>query len=352
MILADKIIALRKQRGWTQVDLAAELHISRQAVSKWESAQSLPDLGNLQRMSELFGVSLDDLVSEDVILPDEPAPQQEEVEAVSAAAAGGASSGVAAGSTSEMPQVRRVSMAEANAYLRAVQQASRMIGMGALLLILSCAPFNVLALMSSSKEFALDEDIVLPLTMLLVLLVAIPSVVLFILAGGRLNRFSYLSKVQIETEYGVSGFVQRERENFSTQYFLRISSGVALCISGVVLGFAAAVLADAFGMLYSLVLIGFFACVGAGVYLLIRAGMRWVAYNRLLEEGEYTLAKKRVNKIIDPIASVYWPVVTVVYLLWSFMSGAWGITWVVWPVAGALYAAIVGVTTLLLDRDK
>ena len=44
MILADKVIKLRKQRGWSQEELANQLNVSRQAVSKWESASSIPDI--------------------------------------------------------------------------------------------------------------------------------------------------------------------------------------------------------------------------------------------------------------------------------------------------------------------
>ena len=59
MILADKIIDLRKKNGWSQEELAEMLGVSRQAVSKWESAQSVPDMGRVVQMSELFGVSTD-----------------------------------------------------------------------------------------------------------------------------------------------------------------------------------------------------------------------------------------------------------------------------------------------------
>ena len=47
MILADKIITLRKKNGWSQEELAEQMNVSRQAVSKWESAQSVPDLNKI-----------------------------------------------------------------------------------------------------------------------------------------------------------------------------------------------------------------------------------------------------------------------------------------------------------------
>ena len=57
MILADKIIDLRKKAGMSQEELAEKLGVSRQSVSKWESAQSTPDLNRILKMSEIFGVS-------------------------------------------------------------------------------------------------------------------------------------------------------------------------------------------------------------------------------------------------------------------------------------------------------
>ena len=53
MILADKIIRLRKRNGWSQEELAEKLQVSRQAVSKWEGAQTVPDLGKILMLSRL-----------------------------------------------------------------------------------------------------------------------------------------------------------------------------------------------------------------------------------------------------------------------------------------------------------
>lgn len=62
MILADKIISLRKKEGWSQEELAEQLGVSRQAVSKWESARSVPDMDKLLAMSRIFGVTTDYLL--------------------------------------------------------------------------------------------------------------------------------------------------------------------------------------------------------------------------------------------------------------------------------------------------
>lgn len=59
MILADKIMNLRKKAGWSQDELASQLNVTRQSVSKWEGAQSVPDMDRIVQMSRLFGVTTD-----------------------------------------------------------------------------------------------------------------------------------------------------------------------------------------------------------------------------------------------------------------------------------------------------
>lgn len=66
MILADKITEERKKNGWSQEELANQLGVSRQAVSKWESAGSVPDLQRILQLSELFGVSTDYLLKDEL----------------------------------------------------------------------------------------------------------------------------------------------------------------------------------------------------------------------------------------------------------------------------------------------
>lgn len=62
MELGSRIFALRTEKRMSQDDLAGALGVSRQSVSKWENGESVPELENLVQMSELFGVSLDELV--------------------------------------------------------------------------------------------------------------------------------------------------------------------------------------------------------------------------------------------------------------------------------------------------
>lgn len=64
MEFQKKLLVLRKKAGLTQTALAEKLHVSRQAVSRWEQGSAMPDIENLIAMSELFGVSLDELLKD------------------------------------------------------------------------------------------------------------------------------------------------------------------------------------------------------------------------------------------------------------------------------------------------
>ena len=117
MILADKIALLRRQQGWSQEELANQLDVSRQAVSKWESGASIPDLDKILKLSGLFNVTTDYLLKDELEQPD-----------------------ARPGASVEMPEEshrRSVTLDEANAYLDTVQAVRKKLAAGVGLCILS-----------------------------------------------------------------------------------------------------------------------------------------------------------------------------------------------------------------------
>ena len=117
MILADKIIELRKKNGWSQEELAEKVGVSRQSVSKWEGALSVPDLDKILLMSQIFGVSTDYLLKDEFGEP-------EYTETKNAPAA-------------EETPLRRVSMEEAASFLEAKKQTAPKIALAVFLCIVS-----------------------------------------------------------------------------------------------------------------------------------------------------------------------------------------------------------------------
>lgn len=114
MILADKIIEERKRNGWSQEELAEKLGVSRQSVSKWEGAQSVPDLQRILEMSRIFGVSTDYLLKDG---EEAPAPAEGDAESAE--------------------PLRRVSLEEANRFLRVKNETAPCVALAAFLCIIS-----------------------------------------------------------------------------------------------------------------------------------------------------------------------------------------------------------------------
>lgn len=76
MNLPEKLAFLRRAKGLCQQELADEMNVSRQAVSKWESGNVMPSLDNLIYLSKLYGVTIDSLIDDSQDLPPEPAPPE------------------------------------------------------------------------------------------------------------------------------------------------------------------------------------------------------------------------------------------------------------------------------------
>ncbi len=321
MILADKIIDLRKKNGWSQEELAEKLGVSRQAISKWEGAQSIPDMNRILAMSDLFGVSTDYLLKD--ALEPETAPRP------------------AATSDSDFP-VRRVSMEEANAFLAAKIYAAGRTAVGVMLCILSPILLIVLCGAQEAGRVALTEQQAagLGLTALIVLVAA--AVALFVLASRRTDAFDALEQECIETEYGVDGMVRERREQYQATHTRLLMLGIVLCVLSVLPIFTAMILdAGDFAMTLAVGLL--LALVATGVLLIVRTGIINGAMQALLEEGDYTRESKAENKRNATVAAIYWPAVAAVYLAWSFLSGDWGRTWVIWPVASVAYGIVFAI---------
>ena len=323
MILADKIINERKKNGWSQEELAEKLSVSRQSVSKWESAQATPDLQKLIKLAEIFGVSTDYLLKEDM----EPE---------------NASSSSLQEDAQNVPPLRKVSLQEANDYLATKKKTAPAIANAVSMCI--CCPI-LLILLSS-----LSEGSLIPLTenqcggiglIGLFVLIAI-AVFIFVVQGGKLTRFEYLKKEAIDTEYGVDGMVREKKTAFAPKANAYIAIGILFCIFSVVPLVVASCM-DAPDYICSLLVCLLLFMVAIGVNIFIRAGVIKESYSVLLQEGDFTVIEKKVNSKHEAFSTCYWLFCTAAFLLWGFVWDGWGISWVIFPIAGILYAGIMAI---------
>ncbi len=318
MILADKIIELRKKSGMTQDELAEKLGVSRQSVSKWESAQSTPDLNRILKISEIFSVSTDILLKDELDLN-----PTESTAAISAPAA--------SVHDETEPPLRHVSMAEATAFLEKNSQRARFTALGVSLCILSPVPPIIFDMIFQKSELA---DLgAIPMFLMIAVAVGI-----FIYSHSLIKDFAYLHNECLDTEYGIDGMVKDKKSNYQSKHILHLIIGVILCIISCVPAIAADIisrkeLSEIFSDFGALIM---FICVTAGVFLIVKTSIINSGYRTLLEEDDYSRNKKLVNRQSNTVMEVYWLIVTAIYLGYSFVTFNWGMSWIIWVVAGVI----------------
>ena len=202
MILADKIIEERKKNGWTQEDLAQKLGVSRQSVSKWESAGAIPDLKKIIQLADLFGVSTDYLLKDEV--------EKENTETI----------------CDTDCELHRVTMEEANAYMDEKKKAAPMLANATTLCILSPISLFLVSTFNDSLAISIACAILLGMVAL--------AVFIFIKTGIKLSSLQYLEQEPFETEYGVTGLVKEKNQNYQEHYSFCLACGVVLCILSVI----------------------------------------------------------------------------------------------------------------------
>lgn len=327
MILADKITQLRKKCGWSQEELADKVGVSRQSVSKWEAAQTVPDLEKILLLSKLFGVSTDYLLKDELEL-------EERLE-----------------TDAEPSDLRRVSMEEANAFLRVKEETAPRVALGAALCTLSPVVLILLSGMAEYGDYGISENRAVGLGVIVLLVMVIAAVALFIAVGMRTGQYAYLEKEVFETEYGVTGMVKARQEAMRERHTRRTILGVCLCIASAIPVFLGAVF-EAGDLLLAGAVALLLALCAAGAYLLIGVGIPWESCQKLLQEGDYTRANKRRPSNLGVVSAVYWLVVTAGFLLYTELTKDYAGSGIIWPVAAVLFAAVVVVTRAIERRHE
>ena len=329
MILADKIIKQRKKNGWSQEELADKMNVSRQAVSKWESAQTIPDIDKIMQLGELFGVTIDYLLKDSI--------EDEEF--------------------ADMPEekpVKKVSLEDANKYLAVQKKNSIMTAIATLLCILSPV---VLIILGSFSEQTSNGDIYPVIGLIVMFAFIITAVPMFIACGNRNKPYSFLDKIEpFDLEYGVKGIVEEKKKALADTFKKWTIVGICTSILAPIPLFVG-VLTDAMSkegateifpymVAFSLVIAALATCV------FIVVNVRKSAIQKLLREEDYTDLGKKKSQLKNIVSFVYWMVVLVPYLIWSIVAEDWDISWVLLAGAAMLYPVAMTICNYIVDKKE
>ncbi|MGI6038996.1 MAG: helix-turn-helix domain-containing protein [Eubacteriales bacterium] len=318
---------LRKRYGWSQEELAEKMQVTRQSVSKWEGAQSIPDLDKILRLSQIFGVSTDYLLKDEL----EDAEYSDHVE--------------------DTYTLRRVTMEEANAFLSIKEFTAKRIALATFLCIISPITLFLLNAARESQALTISEALASGIGLIVLFLLVAVAVAVFITSGSMTSQYEFLEKESFETEYGVSGMVRERQKQYRATYTKYNVIGACLCILSVIPLFIGGLLSED-GLILASMLSITMLLAGVGAMFFINAGINWASMEKLLQEGDYSRKNKQRSPVIGAIATVYWLLVVAAFLAYSFFSNDWQNSWIIWPVAGVLFAALMVICNALDRKER
>lgn len=247
--------------------------------------------------------------------------------------------------------VRTVTKEEADEYLELSEKTSKKIAIGTMLCIYS--PI-VLILLFALQEYKMlvTEGFAISVGISVLLGMIVAAVAIFILSGMKMEKFNFLKTEKFSIDSYLDNYLKNlEDENrFGSTVLIIIA--ISFCILGVLPLIIVGAMYEDNDFLQIITVIVLLLLVGVAVYLFITAGTRQECFKVLRQVGEFSEVGKKSNKLVDKIAGPYWMLVTVIYLAWSFVSMRWGYTWIVWPIAGILFALIAAIVNSLQKSEN
>ena len=172
MILADKIIRLRKRNGWSQEELAAKMNVSRQAVSKWEAAQTTPDLEKILQLGNLFGVTTDYLLKDE--MEDEEFTDETDI------------------------PVKRITLSQADHFLKWRKSASVKIAVATFLCVIAVIPLLLLGAVSE-VALSISENVAGGIGLVSLFVFVAVAVAIFLHCGFKNAPYDVIDKKPVNT---------------------------------------------------------------------------------------------------------------------------------------------------------
>ena len=238
-----------------------------------------------------------------------------------------------------------VTAAEGETFIEKSKKAANMIGGGVaaiMLGVISVIFFSSYAEGIFSQVLGGDEPNKVYLAVglgLLFILIAF-AVYLFVMTGIANEKYKIFDKKVVKLDPHNKMLIQKAKENHRPVLMRKISIGVGQILLAVAaLTVAGVLFEDNEAVLVSLVCL-LLLIIGISVWLFISGGAIQSAYDKLLNEGDYTAERRKSESVMQRWASPYWILIVVVYLAWSFVTSSWDKSWIIWPIAGVLFGLI------------
>lgn len=331
-MLAEKIYQLRKAKNWSQEDLAAKIGVSRQSVSKWERGEALPDLERMISLSDIFGVSIDDLIRSNKITEDEKEDLQSQAKTTT----------LQTDQETPLTSLNEIDLASAHAYLQVKQVTSQSNAAACFLIIIGSGSFFALQMMADELPTAFWLQIIAWVILLASMAIASAS---FMQNQQLSEKYRWIETQPHQLGFQVDEILERDQRANREIWQKQTITGTSLCIlSALPLVITSSILDDDLPIAISL--LATIALISAGVYQLMRSADLKKGYQILLQ-GPQASTRWGQSSDDDPefkkdpiwthVQNSYWGLVLVSYLTISFVFRAWAWSWILFVIAPFLF---------------
>lgn len=269
----ENLQKLRKEYGFSQEQLAEELQVSRQAVSKWESGSSYPEMDKLIVMCELFDCTMDELIQHEVSVEHKMKKKE---------------------------------------YFSFMHKFGLAMAIGVMLVML-----GIISVLVMEEIMPKDSDLIAIPFFLFVLV----AVVIFVYMG--LERSEFDREIQMSEPIEIDKLA---RKKFMKKFNLAIVSGVAIAIFGLIMTLLTENSYGANSNLSAIIFLGF---IIISVFLFIYYGVMYDAYNPKTKVQEKENLSEKISGVIMLSA-------TLIFLFCGLLFGLWHPGWVAFPIGGIL----------------
>lgn len=245
-------------------------------------------------------------------------------------------------------QRRKLSFEEVTEFIEKVKRASAIRAAGIMLCIM-CVIFPIMVDAMHANEIMGIVGMFLCVGL---------GVVLIVGSSSLTEQWRFIKQEPCSIDAVSIDYVKNRQRDFMPSYSVMHSVGILLCV----LCFIPAVIFDEFGGHFWDNFSGamLFVFVGFGVFLIVFSNSVKTTYSRLLglndrtefEESDEKKVEKIKNPTVRAIMTCYWPIITCIYLCVSFMTFQWHMTWLIWPIAAALFSVVIAFAKANDEKQK
>lgn len=309
MSLGENLQFLRKKENITQEQLAEQLNVSRQSVSKWESDSAYPEMDKLLQLCSMFHCSMDDLIQKDISL--------------------------------------NYVVDEAN-YDNHFNEFSKFVSLAVGIILIG---LSAMCFIYGINYFFEREIIIEDFSPLIFLIFLVIGVAILVLMGIRHDDFK-------EKHPSVVNFYKEDEiDRFNRKFSVMVTIGVSLFIINMIILIGLQTVfpkIDGNDYLESLVASLFFLIIAIGTMILIYAGIQKDKYNidkyNQLNDKKSEAYKK--DSLVGTVCGCIMMIATIIYLIIAFITGKWGMPTVVSFAVGGICCGIAAVVINQINGTK